>query len=133
LTKFKYYYWFIVNILGHFYKFKIWKQGSICNFKNFKGPNLQFLNFFGSICNSKNIIGVNLNFLKHMRGGNLKVFAFWCHLKFLKFNLSKIFHKFLSFLKKFKLIIQTKEFRQNNLNSLKILLYLKTFLNPYTL
>jgi hypothetical protein len=74
-----------------------------------------------------------LKILKHMEGRDFKFLTFLYHLKFIKFNLDNILHKISSFWKFFKVIIQTREFRQKNLNSLKTLLYFKIFHHPNTL
>jgi hypothetical protein len=97
---------FVVNIWATFRKY-----GSICNFQKYNG---QIWKFWRNNLQFKKYYKVNLKILKHMEGRNSKFIIFWCHLKFLKFNLDNILYKFPSFWENFKLIIQEnfdKEFQ----------------------
>lgn len=107
------------SFLGNFYKLqffwpnlKIEIRGQFVNLIFFEGLNYNFWKFEGSIYNYLEIywgqIGKfedqNENFEKLQQWRILKFLAFRCHLKFSKFNLDKILHKFPSFWKFFKLL-----------------------------
>ena len=89
-----------IKIWGQFVNFKK-IEGSNYNFWKFWGANLQFL---GSNWNFWNIWDQIENFEKLKQWWTLKFLAFRCNLKFSKFNLNKILHKFSSFWKFFKLL-----------------------------
>ena len=83
-----------IEIRGQFVNFKIFR-GQIIIYEKFKGSIYNFLEiYWGQI---ENFEDPNAKFERLLQWRILKFLPFRCHLKFSKFNLNKILHKFHHF------------------------------------